>query len=371
MWAQSTETGRVKYVERYTDPLTGKSKYVTLTADKDTKAARKYAQLRLQEKINERCRAAGSADDYTLQEILDAYIKDQKRRLKLSTTERNERILNVLIHKIGPDIYVTKLTAAHVRKCLPENPAGCNEKLRRFKAMIRWAYQNDMIDDIRFIDKLRSSEDYRKVRIENKYMEKYELKAVIKAMDKQKTQHWMLLTQFLALTGLRIGEAYALTKADVDLQDLTITVNKTYGVGLDHPELISSPKTETSNRTISIQQELIPVIRAIQTLMHKQKESFGCTSLLFFYGPDGSYLSYDAYRKYLKEITQKVIGRPLTPHALRHTMTSLFAEAGVPLDVISRRLGHADSDITKEVYMHVTAGLKKHDADAIRNVHII
>lgn len=371
MWAQSTDTGRVKYVERYTDPLTGKTKYVTLTADKDTKTARKYAQLRLQEKIHERCGAAGSADDYTMQEILDAYIKDQKRHLKISTTERNERILNALVRKIGPDIYVTKLTAAHVRKCLPENPAGYNEKLRRFKAMIRWAYQNDMIDDIRFIDKLRSSEDYRKVRIENKYLEKSELKAVIRAMDKPNTQHWMLLTQFLALTGLRIGEAFALTKADVDLEDLTITINKTYGVSLSHPELMNSPKTQTSNRTISIQQELLPVIKAIQTFMLKQTESFGCTSFLFFYGPDGSYLSYDAYRKYLKETTLKVTGRQLTPHALRHTMTSLFAEAGVPLDVISRRLGHADSDITKEVYMHVTAGLKKHDAEAIRNIRII
>lgn len=49
----------------------------------------------------------------------------------------------------------------------------------------------------------------------------------------------------------------------------------------------------------------------------------------------------------------------LTPHSLRHTHTSLLAEAGVTLEQIMDRLGHSDGQITKDVYLHVTQVMKK------------
>ncbi|MBM7663302.1 integrase [Bacillus mesophilus] len=49
----------------------------------------------------------------------------------------------------------------------------------------------------------------------------------------------------------------------------------------------------------------------------------------------------------------------LTPHSLRHTHTSLLAEAGVSLEQIMDRLGHTDDQITKNVYLHVTKEMKK------------
>lgn len=49
----------------------------------------------------------------------------------------------------------------------------------------------------------------------------------------------------------------------------------------------------------------------------------------------------------------------LTPHSLRHTHTSLLAEAGVGLHEIMQRLGHKDDDTTRNVYLHVTKTKKK------------
>jgi len=48
-----------------------------------------------------------------------------------------------------------------------------------------------------------------------------------------------------------------------------------------------------------------------------------------------------------------------TPHSLRHTHTSLLAEAGVSLEQIMQRLGHSDDDTTKRIYLHVTKPKKK------------
>ncbi|GIN92544.1 hypothetical protein J22TS1_35950 [Siminovitchia terrae] len=49
----------------------------------------------------------------------------------------------------------------------------------------------------------------------------------------------------------------------------------------------------------------------------------------------------------------------LTPHSLRHTHTSLLAEAGVGLEQIMDRLGHTGDNTTKNVYLHVTKEMKK------------
>jgi integrase len=112
--------------------------------------------------------------------------------------------------------------------------------------------------------------------------------------------------------------------------------------------------------------------RRIKSYVRHEKMRYGYRSKTFI--PDantGSYISYDAYAKYFRENTERILGRRLSPHCLRHTHTAMMAEAGVSLETISRRLGHADSKITKEVYMHVTEKMKDRDREMIRNVRII
>ena len=53
------------------------------------------------------------------------------------------------------------------------------------------------------------------------------------------------------------------------------------------------------------------------------------------------------------------LNESLTPHSLRHTHTSLLAEAGVSILEIMERLGHQDDEITKRVYLHITKSMKK------------
>ena len=82
-------------------------------------------------------------------------------------------------------------------------------------------------------------------------------------------------------------------------------------------------------------------------------------------------IQYHAFNKYLKENTLRTIGRPLSPHSLRHTHVSLLAGSGVPLDVISHRCGHSDSDVTREIYLHVTQKMKDRDAEAVDQIRLL
>ena len=53
----------------------------------------------------------------------------------------------------------------------------------------------------------------------------------------------------------------------------------------------------------------------------------------------------------------------LTPHSLRHTHTSLLAEAEVDIKEIMERLGHEDEETTRKIYLHVTNVMKKGPSD--------
>ncbi|SEQ44880.1 Phage integrase family protein [Piscibacillus halophilus] len=57
----------------------------------------------------------------------------------------------------------------------------------------------------------------------------------------------------------------------------------------------------------------------------------------------------------------KIIGlkTTLNPHRLRHTHTSLLAQAGVNLEIIMHRLGHQDEQTTRQIYLHVTDEMQK------------
>lgn len=98
----------------------------------------------------------------------------------------------------------------------------------------------------------------------------------------------------------------------------------------------------------------------------------GTRSDFFLYGPSGKQIHYDAYRQYLEDTAAKTVpDKQVTPHTLRHTCCSLLAEAGVPLEVISRRLGHHDSSITKEVYLHVTKHQEEKDRELLKHVDLL
>jgi len=58
-------------------------------------------------------------------------------------------------------------------------------------------------------------------------------------------------------------------------------------------------------------------------------------------------------------------------HSSRHTHTALLAEAGVPLETISRRLCHANSGITRNIYMHVTNQIRDSNSTKLKLVKLL
>ena len=117
---------------------------------------------------------------------------------------------------------------------------------------------NDYLEDRKVIDKLKALPDNKKLRIEDKYLEREELQKLLD--NSQNVMLWHYVIHFMALSGLRIGELIALLDSDVDQE--YIHVNKTYSITTDK---IDTPKTSASIREVYIRQELKALIKKIRS----------------------------------------------------------------------------------------------------------
>ena len=59
--------------------------------------------------------------------------------------------------------------------------------------------------------------------------------------------------------------------------------------------------------------------------------------------------------RWWREAVQSAGARSIRLHDARHTAATLLLRAGVPVKVVTQRLGHADVAVTMRVYQHTTA----------------
>lgn len=363
MWVEETKNGNFKFVERYTDTMTGKQKKISVTMAKNNSSTRKAASEELQRKIHYATNKYPS--ELTLKQLYDIYISHQEQHLKASTVRRNKISLNRVITLLHSDVIVNKITAQYVRDKLSEQGTKTNEYITRFKAMINWGYENELIDNISLTRKLKVvNEISEHQKVKYKFLEPDEVKKLLEYME-HSIPEWYYLTKFLVLSGLRVGEAVALNTNDVDDY---IHVSKTYD---PNNLVLTTPKTAESNRDVYVQPELAELIKTIRIYMHDVQKSSKISSSLFMHNVDGCILSYYAYKKHLKKCAAASLGYDITPHILRHTHASILLAQGVDTDTISRRLGHSDSRITKEIYLHVTKQLKERDNQQVQKTKIL
>lgn len=181
---------------------------------------------------------------------------------------------------------------------------------------------------------------------------------------KRSIQYLALFT-LIARTGLRVGEALALEWEDIDLDAGTVRVNKTLSFGSKLELKVTKPKTKKANRTLRIDAQTNELMRRHRT---SQKEvylaypNYKKPELpLVFHSPNGTWLRTSIVRDYLRDACKKSGVQHISPHVLRHTHAVHLLEAGADVKYVADRLGHADTKITMNIYLHVSKKIE-HDA---------
>ena len=167
----------------------------------------------------------------------------------------------------------------------------------------------------------------------------------------------------LAMTGMRRSELLGLRWTDIDLHAGTLSINRSLvAVGYELHE--SRGKTRNSRRRIDLYTTTVKVLAAWQTWQQVERAAVGVAA------PDYVFTDSHAVRVHPHAISQtfeRIAARAEVPvirlHDLRHTHATLLIKAGVPVKVVSERLGHAKPAFTIETYQHVLPGMQ---ADAAR-----
>jgi integrase len=191
-----------------------------------------------------------------------------------------------------------------------------------------------------------------------RFMTRAEWDAIMGHMD----PHYRPFFQFLVGTGLRFGEATALTARDFDLDGVTpsVKVTKAWKEDEDRGYYIGPPKTKKSRRTVSLAPSTVEVVRALV-------EAAG-DGYVFKLKRGGVIRSGALYNRawepallgagYIKTTKSKdgvpgVVGNMPRVHDCRHTHASWMIQAGMQIFPLSRRLGHESIVTTSDRYSHL------------------
>ena len=125
--------------------------------------------------------------------------------------------------------------------------------------------------------------------------------------------------------------------------------------------ILTTPKTNSSTRTIRINDDLVDLLLAMK---EKQIES----KYIFPSPETGEIRDTSAVTRKLHRIQERAGLPKIRFHDLRHSFATLTLEAGVDVKTVSHMLGHTDAGFTMNTYMHVTDDMQKNAADKMKEV---
>ncbi len=172
------------------------------------------------------------------------------------------------------------------------------------------------------------------------------------------------LVVLTAYTGARQSEYIGLRWRDLDLAQPRISITRNLVlVGNEHAA--GRTKTRTSSREIELPQVVIPGLRAHLAAMRAEDQDTSANALVFPSRRGTPLRRQNLLRAVLYPALARARLPRITWHQMRHSLATTLIEAGEPVEVVSRLLGHADPTITMRVYSQAFARRQRQAADTI------
>ena len=181
----------------------------------------------------------------------------------------------------------------------------------------------------------------------------------------------MALYQLAITTGMRQGELLGLKWQDLDWEQKTLHILRQLKHDSTDGSIFSQLKTRSSARTIVIGLETLSILKN-----HQQRQFSEITKVgkrwqdhdLVFPSTIGTpFNPRNLFRQY--KILLQEAGLPaIRFHDLRHTAASLMLNHGIPVLIVSKRLGHAKPSITLDIYGHLIPSMQEQVAQIMDEV---
>jgi integrase len=160
------------------------------------------------------------------------------------------------------------------------------------------------------------------------------------------------LWRLLAVTGSRRGEALGAQWSDLDLDRGRWEVRRSLGVVNGAPH-VGSPKTATGRRSVALDPATVAALRAHRTRQVEERLLVGGgyrDAGWVFARPDGDHLHPNMVTRWFYVLAAGVGLPRIRLHDLRHSAVTAMLHAGIPVKVVSERVGHSSTSFTQDVY---------------------
>lgn len=294
----------------------------------------------------------------TFKDLYDMWLKQHRLNVKPSTIATNRRFVegHVLPH-LG-DMKLDDITVVYCQKLVNEWYEEYKQYpyFRKVTAQImRYGEAMEIMKGNPMAKTIlpRKKEEDKKLQ----YYTKEELQHFFECLEQYGNYKQLAFFRALAFTGCRKSEILSLQWEDIDLFNKTVSIGKTLAIDENLDIIIQTPKTSSSVREISLDDETIKILSRWRSIQREEyfQMGFNTTSdKQFVFTNIRNELYYpQIVNDWLKYLIKKYKLPKITPHNFRHTHASLLLQAGIPVKEVSERLGHKDIKITLEIYSHV------------------
>ena len=282
--------------------------------------------------------------DMTFQNLYEIYMEDMAARLKQSTLLTKKAVLQTHILPFFDNKPINEIKASDVRRWQAKLMSSPNNYSQTYLKKINTELNSIINYAKRFYDlntnPCGKAGTIGKAKAEEMDYWTYDEYIAFREGVKDKSLSYICF-EVLYWTGMREGELLALSPADIDLDNKTISINRTYQ-RIEGKDVFTSPKTRKSKRKIPIPdflcQELSDYIQS-RYMLDADERLFPVTK---------SYLSHEMIRGCKNTGVKKI-----RIHDIRHSHASLLINQGCDALMLADRLGHEKVSTTLNTYSHL------------------
>lgn len=340
----------------------------------DAKLAADYASVDVQEG-----HVSSIDKKMTISKYLDIWFELYKPTVKLSSHRNRATIITMIKKKFG-DTLLNNLTNSAYQKQLNELSLKYSKntltgihvvmKMMMKQAISDGYFKSDILQGVKIPKGIETDTKINYWQNEDivnfhKYHEKQINSLSHQASIKHnsylvyQTQRDYVMLMTCLYTGLRIGETCVLQMDDVDLNNRTINVNKTYVLGERFRDVdfqLGTPKTKAAYRSVPIPDilyvEMVKMLKLQKEYKMMFRNVFADRDFIFT-NTRGLPFPPQSVGKKLKTIIKNADLPLITTHGLRHTHTSILIQSGVHVKEAQERLGHSSFSTTMGIYGHI------------------
>ena len=282
--------------------------------------------------------------DMTFQNLYEIYMEDMAARLKQSTLLTKKAVLQTHILPFFSSKPINEIKASDVRRWQAKLMSSPNNYSQTYLKKINTELNSIINYAKRFYDlnttPCGKAGTIGKAKAEEMDYWTYDEYIAFREGVKDKPLSYICF-EVLYWTGMREGELLALSLADIDFDNKTISINRTY-LRIEGKDVFTSPKTRKSKRKIPIPdflcQELSDYIQS-RYMLDADERLFPVTK---------SYLSHEMIRGCKNTGVKKI-----RIHDIRHSHASLLINQGCDALMLADRLGHEKVSTTLNTYSHL------------------